>query len=350
MEAGIIGLPLAGKTTIFNSLTGLTAATVSYSGGKKQVNLSEVAVPDERVEKLTELFHPKRKIHASVLVKDIPVQFDEQKGILPASLGEIRNADAVTVVVRAFSDKAVPHPLNTVDPARDLQKILDSLIFSDYEVVEKRMERLTREGKKGDREYHTLQKIYEKLSEGKFLGSGFLNPDEIKMLSGFRFLTVKPMIIIANTGEGGTDLSRLEEKTSSLGLNLFSISGKSEMDISQLEPVDQKEFLADMGLKEPAVNRFIKYLYKTLNHISFFTAGEDEVRAWSVERGSSIQKAAGKIHSDMEKGFIRAEVIEWKELLKMGGFSQAKKEGAVRLEGKAYTVQDGDVVVIRFNV
>jgi len=350
MEAGIIGLPLAGKTTIFNSLTGLTAATASYSGGKKQVNLSEVKVPDERVEKLTELFHPKRKIHASVLVKDIPVQFDEQKGILPASLGEIRNADAVTVVVRAFTDKAVPHPLNTVDPARDLQKILDSLIFSDYEVVEKRLERLTREGKKGDREYHTLQKIYEKLSEGEFIGNDFLNADEIKMLSGFRFLTVKPMIIIANTGEGESDLSKLEEKTSSLSLNLFSISGKSEMDISQLEPDDQREFLADMGLEEPAVNRFIKYLYKTLNLISFFTAGEDEVRAWSVSRGSSIQKAAGKIHSDMEKGFIRAEVIDWEELLKLEGFAKAKKEGAVRLEGKTYTVKDGDVVVIRFNV
>ena len=350
MEAGIIGLPLAGKTTIFNSLTGLTAATASYSGGRKQVNLSEVAVPDERVEKLTELFHPKRKIHASVLVKDIAVQFDEQKGILPASLGEIRNADAVTIVVRAFIDKAVPHPLSTVDPIRDLQKILDSLIFSDYEVVEKRLERLTREGKKGDREYHILQKTYEKLSEGEFIGKNFLNTDELKMLSGFRFLTVKPIIIIANTGEDKQDLSKLEEKASSLDLNLFSISGKSEMDISQLEPDDQREFLADMGLEEPAVNRFIKYLYKTLNLISFFTAGEDEVRAWSVSRGSSIQKAAGKIHSDMEKGFIRAEVIDWEKLLKMDGFTKAKKEGAVRLEGKTYTVKDGDVVVIRFNV
>lgn len=350
MEAGIIGLPLAGKTTIFNSLTGLSAATASYSGGKKQVNLSEVAVPDERVEKLTELFNPKKKIHASVLVKDIPVQFDEQKGILPASLGEIRNADAVTIVVRAFADKGVPHPFNTIDPARDLQKILDSLIFSDYEVTEKRLERLAREGKKGDREYHTLQKIYNKLSEGEVIGTNYLSSDESKMLSGFRFLTAKPMIIIANTGEDNPDLTKLEEKTSSLNFNLFSISGKSEMDISQLEPDDQREFLKDMGLEEPAVNRFIKYLYKTLNLISFFTAGEDEVRAWSVTRGSSIQKAAGKIHSDMEKGFIRAEVIEWEKLLEMGGFSKAKKEGAVRLEGKTYTVKDGDVVVIRFNV
>jgi len=350
METGIIGLPLSGKTTIFNSLTGLAAATASYSGGKKQVNLSEVAVPDERIEKLNDLFHPKKKVHASVLVKDIPVQFDTQKGILPSSLGEIRNADAITIVIRAFEDRAVPHPFNTVDPSKDLQKIIDSLIFSDYEIVEKRMDRIAREGKMADREYLTLKKIYTGLSEGEFLGTDFLTPDELNVLSGFRFLTVKPIIIIANTGENKADISGLKTKAESIGLSLFTISGQSEMDIAQLSSDDQQEFLTDLGLSEPAVNRFIRHLYKTLNLISFFTAGEDEVRAWSVSRGSSIQKAAGKIHSDMEKGFIRAEVIQWEELLKAGGFSQAKKEGAIRLEGKTYTVRDGDVVVIRFNV
>ncbi len=350
METGIIGLPLSGKTTIFNALTGLSASTTSYTGGKKQLNLSEIEVPDTRVDKLAELFKPKKKTYATILVKDIPVAFDNQRGILPASLGEIRNSDAIAIVVRAFKDRSIPHPLESVDPTRDLDKILESLIFSDYEVVDKRLVRLKKEGKKREREFTILEKIFEKLDSGELIGENFLNNDELKLLSGFRFLTLKPMVVIANTGDENVNIEQLKQKTESLGLSFFDIKGKIEMEIAQLPIEDQRDFLEEMGIDEPTVNRFVRKIYQSLNLISFLTAGEDEVRAWSIPRGSTAPKAAGKIHSDLEKGFIRAEVIRWDELLKYGGFAEAKKEGKVAIEGKDYIVKDGDVILVRFNV
>ncbi len=350
MEAGIIGLPLSGKTTIFNALTGLNASTASYTGGKKQLNLSEIEIPDARVDKLAEIFKPKKKTYATILVKDIPVAFEPQRGILPSSLGEIRNSDAIAIVIRAFIDKSIPHPMESVVPERDLDKIIESLIFSDYEVVDKRLERLRKEGKKKEREFIVLQKIYEKLDSGELIGEDFLNTDEQKLLSGFRFLTLKPIVVIANTGENNANTDTLKKKADELGLNFFDIRGKIEMEIAQLPKEEQQDFLDEMGIEEPTVNRFVRRLYESLNLISFLTAGEDEVRAWSVKKGSTAPKAAGRIHSDLEKGFIRAEVIRWDELLKYGGFSEAKKEGKVAIEGKDYIVQDGDVILVRFNV
>ncbi len=350
METGLIGLPISGKTTIFNALTGKNAATSAFSGGKKEMNIAEINVPDVRVAELSKIFKPKKSVYATVVFKDLQIEFNEQGGITPSSIADIRNLTAVAVTVRAFINEAVAHPFEKIDPAADLKKILDSMIFSDYEMIEKRMQRLDKEGKKSTREYQLLEKLAEKLMSGSLIGENFLSEDDLKLFAGFSFITNKPIVVIANLGEKSTDLSEVEKIINSHQLTLFSIRGDLEMEISQLPKEDQKDFLADLGLSEPAMDRFLQYIYKTLNLISFLTVGEDEVRAWSVKRDSYAQKAAGKIHSDLERGFIRAEVVAYDDLIHTGSLSEAKKTGKLRLEGKEYPVKDGDVMNILFNV
>ncbi len=350
METGIIGLPLSGKTTIFNTLTGQDAQVSGYTGGKKRVNLAEVEVPDPRLEALNKIFKPKKSRAAVVLIKDLQVDFTPQGGLAGSVLGELRHCEAIIIILRAFLDESVPHTLEEINPLQDLHTILDSLVFSDYEVAEKRLERLVKEGKKKSREYLVLHKLSEKFASGGYTGPGFLNPDEEKLVSGFAFLTLKPLIVVANSGENPVEIEPLEKEVESLQLALFTISGQLEMEIAKLSDEDQKDFLAELGLEESAKNRFLRQLYSTLNLISYLTASEKEVRAWSLNRGESALKAAGKIHSDLEKGFIRAEVIYWEELIAAGGYAQAKKAGKLRLEGKDYIVKDGDVLIILFNV
>lgn len=348
METGIIGLPMAGKTTFFNALSGTGGGSMAKSG--RGVNLADVQVPDQRVEHLTDLFRPKKKALATVLFKDIQVDFTLQGGIGAATLAELRSCDAVTLIVRAFEDDAVVHPLHTVDPLRDFHRLLDALLLSDFAVAEKRIERLAREGKRGDREYQRLEKILERLEQGRLLGREFLSQEDQRLFAGFAFLTAKPIIVVANTGESSTDTRALEEAVMHKKLFLFHIQGRAEMEIAQLEPEEQVEFLEHLGIDEPVKNRFLRTIYTQLNLISFLTAGEDEVRAWSVVRDTPAMHAAGKIHSDLEKGFIRAEVVEWDKLLHAGGFKEAKRSGLMRLEGKEYPVKDGDVLTIRFNL
>ncbi|MBN1410496.1 MAG: redox-regulated ATPase YchF [Spirochaetales bacterium] len=350
METGLIGLSLSGKTTIFNTLTGHSASTAPHSGGKKEANIAEIQVPDERVDRLSEIFNPKKKVYATCIFKDLNLDFTPEGGISAASIAEIRNLTAVAIVIRAYEDEGVPHPLESIDPVRDLKKILDSLVFSDYEVTEKRMERLEKEGKKGSREFSYLQKISEHLSAGKLLGTGFLTEDEMKLFSGFAFITAKPMIVVANSGEAAKGVAELEAAAGEFDLTFFSLQGALEMEIAQLPGEDQADFLKDAGLSEPAITRFLRMIYDSLNLISFLTVGEDEVRAWSIRKQTVAQKAAGKIHTDLEKGFIRAEVIHYDEFMTMGNMSEAKKQGKLRLEGKEYIVQDGDIMNIRFNV
>ncbi len=344
METCFVGLPFCGKTTIFNALSGQQA------GGYQQVHLGEVAVPDPRVEQLAALFDKKKMIHATVLLKDLHLEFGEQGGISSGTLGELRTSDAVAIVLRAFVDEAVIHPLGKVDPLRDLRRLLDSMILSDYEIVEKRQERLEKEGKKGDREYLSLEKISARLEEGRCIGSDLIHEEDGVLLAGFQFLTAKPMIVVINMGEASVDIAGVQRQSQELGIDVFPIQGLQEMEISRLSPEDQKEFLADLGLQDPAKNRFLNALYSRLELISFLTVGDQEVRAWSIQKGTSALKAAGKIHTDMERGFIRAEVIPCDRLLADGGFAEARKHGRLRLEGKEYQVQDGDVVMIRFNL
>ncbi len=344
METCLIGLPFCGKTTIFNALSGQQA------GGYQQVHLAEVAVPDPRVEQLAALFDKKKTIHAAVLLKDLHLEFSEQGGIASGTLGELRTSDAVTIVLRAFVDEAVVHSLGALDPLRDLRKLLDSMILSDYEIVEKRLERLEKEGKKGEQEYQSLEKISARLEEGRCIGADLIHEEDRTLLAGFQFLTAKPMIVVINMGETSVDISEVKLQSQELGIDVFPIQGLQEMEISQLSPEDQKEFLADLGLQDPAKNRFLNALYSRLDLISFLTVGDHEARAWSIPKGATALKAAGKIHTDMERGFIRAEVISCEELLADGGFAEARKHGRLRLEGKEYQVQDGDVVMIRFNL
>jgi GTP-binding protein YchF len=316
----------------------------------KSSSLADVQVPDERVERLYDLFRPKKKSLATVRFKDLQLEFAEDGNIAPARIAELRSADAITLVIRAFEDDAVAHPRGTVDPLRDFNQLVDSLVFSDYEIAEKRAERLIKEGKKGEREYLRLLKLREHLEQGRLLGQDCFTSEDRTLFSDFVFLSAKPLIVVANTGEKSADTRALEQAAAAKGLTLFHIQGLTEMEIAQLDPAEQLEFLEHLGIDEPVKNRFLRTIYAELNLVSFLTAGEDEVRAWSIPRGTPAMRAAGKIHSDLERGFIRAEVVEWSQLLEAGGFKEAKRAGVVRLESKEYPVKDGDVLSIRFNV
>lgn len=350
METGLIGLPLSGKTTIFNAVTGRHAATSLYAGGRKDMNIAEINVPDVRVDELSRLFAPKRTVHAKMVFKDMQIAFDERGGITPTSIAEIRNLTALAVVLRAFESDSVAHPDGRVDPAADLKKLLDSFIFTDYEVVQKRLERLEKEAKKGSREYQVLERLSVRLMEERPIGEDFLEESDINLLSGLNFITDKPLMVVANTGDAAIDCKPVEAVAGKLNMELFTLPGLIEMEIAQLEPADQKDFLAELGLTEPALNRFLQHIYRSLNLISFLTVGPDEVRAWSIRKGWNAQKAAGRIHSDLEKGFIRAEVVSCADLLALRGLAEARKVGKLRQEGKDYIVQDGDVMNVLFNV
>jgi GTP-binding protein YchF len=343
METGLIGLPSSGKTTIFGALSG------GETGGRR-AHIAEVAVPDERVGRLGELFPTAKRTSATVTIKDLAVETGEKGGLAPATLAEMRNLDAVALVLRAFLDAAVPHPLDSVDPVRDLRRLLDSLAFADYAVAETRLERLVKEGKKASREYQLLEQLSARLAEGGLIGRAALASGESRLLSGFSFLTAKPLLLIVNEGEKTAEVDPVIRQAEELGLDLFVIHGRQEMEIAQLPPEEQRAFLADLGLEAPTRDRFLRQLYHSLNLISFLTAGEKEVRAWSLPRGATALKAAGRVHTDLEKGFIRAETIAFEQLMREGGFAQARKSGTLRLEGKEYVVQDGDVLTIRFNL
>jgi len=350
METVIVGLTGSGKTTIFNALTGQAAPTGDSAGGKRQPSVSEVKVPDERLDKLAALYSPKKLTHAAVLFKDPAFERDAEGGIAPASLAEARKADAIVIVVRAFASDAVPPAFPGSTPLKELRKVMDSLVFGDYEIAEKRVARLEKEAKRDGREFHVLQQIVSRLGSGKPLGSGFFSTEDQKLFAGFGFLTSKPIFVIVNLGESSLAHEDLLVEAPGMGVGAFPIRGDMEMEIAQLAAGDQKDFLQDMGLSEPAKNRFLRHLYATLHLVSFFTVGDDECKAWSIRDGATAVAAAGEIHSDLAKGFIRAEVADWKEVLDSGDFAKAKKAGKVRLEGMEYVVKDGDVLLIRFNV
>jgi GTP-binding protein YchF len=350
METVIIGLARSGRTTIFNALTGQSVLTGDAGGGKKQAYLSEVKVPDDRLDKLAALYSPKKLTHAAVLFKDLPLEYDQEGGIAAASLADVRRAGAVAIVVRAFATEAVAHPLKDPSPLRSFRKVMDSLVFGDYEIAEKRVARLDKEAKRDTREYHLLQQVVTRLGAGKPLGAGFFAAEDEKLFAGFGFLTAKPLFVVINTGENTIPHEDLVAEAAAQGVATFSLRGDMEMEIAQLAPEDQKDFLRDLGLEEPAKNRFLRHVYGTLHLVSFFTIGEDECKAWSIREGTTAVEAAGEIHSDLAKGFIRAEVAAWQDVLEAGDFAGAKKANKLRLEGKEYVVKDGDALLIRFNV
>ena len=324
METAIIGLARAGRTTIFNALTGQDNPTGDAAAGRKQAHLAEVKVPDDRLDRLAALYSPRKLTHASMRFRDLALEHAENGAIAAAGLADVRNADAIAIVIRAFRDDAIPHPLKDATPLRDLRLVVDSLVFADYEVAEKRLARLDKEAKRDTREYHVLKQAVDLLGAGKPLGRGFFAPEDEKLFAGFAFLTSRPLFAVVNTGETTIPHDDLLAEAGSLGIDAFPIRGDMEAEISRLAPADQKEFLRDLGIEEPARDRFLRHVYATLHLVSFFTVGEDECKAWSITEGTTAVGAAGEIHSDLAKGFIRAEVVPWKEILD-GAATRARK-------------------------
>jgi GTP-binding protein YchF len=357
MRLGIIGLPQSGKTTVFNALTRGHAPTGSMlGGGRFEVHTAVVTVPDPRVDKLSGMFKPRKTIYAQVTYADIagiesnPGAKGELKGPL---LGELRQMDGLLNVVRAFADEAVPHPLNSVDPARDVTAMDSELLINDLITVERKLERLEDELRKGgvkdkalaQKEVELFNKINAHLQEDKPLREMEFTPEEERALSGMGLLTQKPTLVLWNLGEGQKEPAPAE---SGRGYAVAGIQGKLEMEIAQMSPEEATAFLKEFGITEPGLNRVIRLSYDLLGLQSFFTVGEDEVRAWTVRRGALAPEAAGVVHTDLQKGFIRAEVVHYDDLTALGGLVEAKAKGKLRLEGKEYPVKDGDVLNIRF--
>lgn len=351
MKIGLVGFPGSGKTTVFNALTGLSAETGFGARGGK-TNLGVVKVPDERVDALAKLFGPKKKTYAEVTFSDVAAGAaggGSTRGLDRAVLGAMREVDALCQVVRAFNDPGRP---DGPAPLRELADLEAEMILADLELVEKRLERLKKEKGK-PREEAALAQIKARLDAEKPLRGLDLPEEDWALFSGFRFLTQKPLLCVLNVDEDRVTTPPTDEivaYTRERGLGLVVLSAKVEQDIAQMSPDEQKEFVAALGLAEPARDRFVKAAFRLLDLVSFLTAGADECRAWPVKRGTTAQKAAGKVHSDIERGFIRAEVIRIEDLLALGSEARCREAGKLRLEGKEYVVQDGDVMHFRFNV
>ncbi len=355
MKLGIIGFSQSGKTTIFNALTrGDTPTTAS--AGRIEIHTAVVDVPDGRVDRLSAMFNPRKTIYAKVTYADIAGlegASAAKGGISGTLLNQLTQMDGLIHVVRCFPDENVPHPSGNVDSARDMAAMETELILNDTIAVERKLERLAEERRKGgtdkvlnERQTILFERLHAILSEEKPLRGIELTAEEEKTLSGFGLLSRKPLLILLNLGEGQT----LPELEPCHECPLVSIQGKLEMEIAQLAPEDAAVFMAEYGIEELSLSRMIRLSYDLLNLQSFFTVGEDEVRAWTVHRGATAYEAAGEIHTDLQKGFIRAEVIPFQELIELGGLTEAKAKGKLRLEGKEYLVKDGEIVHIRFNV
>lgn len=356
MKLGIIGLPQSGKTTLFNALTRGNQPT-GMASGKLEVHTAVVDVPDPRVDRLAAMFKPKKTIYAKVTYADIAgLEGSAAKtGISGALLNQLTQMDGFIQVVRCFEDENVPHPAGSVDPLRDLASMESELILNDLISVERKLERLNDERKKGggrdkatiDREIALFERFHEALVAEKPLRDVDIDAEEEKMLSSFGFLSRKPMLVVLNVSEGqqppAIDYPHRHSKVVALQCRL-------EMEIAQLPPEEAAAFLQEYGIDEPSLNKMIRLSYDLLGLQSFFTVGPDECRAWTVRKGATVPEAAGVIHSDLQKGFIRAEVMTYDDLIALGGVNEVKSHGKLRLEGKEYIVQDGDILNIRFNI
>ena len=331
--------------------------------GKGDVNIGISKVPDDRIDALTAMYNPRKRVPATVEFTDIiaPARSGAQALV---DVAGYKNADALVHVVHAFRDQSVPHPSGSIDPARDAQAMEDELILADLGVAERRLERLEKDLKKGrsaelEKERDLVHRCQRALEEGKPLRALELTGEDLKRLRGFQFLSAKPLLLVINLDEGDVSEvgSSVEKAAENSGLTAFlahastravALCAKIELEISQLEGDDAKAFLSDLGLSESGLNRVIRTSYDLLGYMSFFTVGEDECRAWSIARGTSAQLAAGEIHTDIQRGFIRAEVVAYDALIARGSMAACRDHGEVRLEGKEYIVQDGDIINFRF--
>lgn len=349
MKLGIIGLPQSGKTTIFNALTRGNAPTTA-SAGRFEVHTAVVDVPDPRVDKLSEMFTPKKTIYAKVTYTDIAgLEAGAAKsGISGQLLNQLAQMDGFILVVRCFESDLVMHPGGSVDPKRDVESMLSELLLNDLIAVERKLERLADEKRKGgtdkiinERQTVLFNRLLEALNDNIPLRKLEYSQEEQKELSSYGLLTRKPVLVVFNLGEG-QPAPQMELDAPSVAL-----MGKLEMEIAQLSPEDAGMFMQEYGIQELSLNKMIRLSYDLLQVQSFFTVGEDEVRAWETKIGATAQEAAGEIHTDLQKGFVRAEVAAYDDLISLGSMNEAKAKGRLRLEGRDYVVKDGDIVHIR---
>lgn len=352
MKVGIIGFARSGKTTLFNALTGAQAEVGAF--GSREANVAVLKVPDARVDRLADLYKPKKTTYAEFQFVDIAPNegAGEDKALNAAALTLLKNVDALVHVVRAFENDGVMHPHGSVDPVRDARDLEDELRIADLIIIEKRLERLDKEGKK-DKEHELLVRAREYIESEQSLRTLPLDAAEAKTLRGFEFLSQKPIMLVGNYGEehiGEDDPSGLAAFAQETSLTLIGLCGAMEMEVAQLPPEERASFREELGLGEESRVRFIQSAYDMLGLMSFLTAGEPEVRAWTIAKNTRAVDAAGVIHSDIQRGFIRAEIVAYDDLMAAGSMPKAKEAGKVRLEGKDYLVQDGDVTLFRFNV
>ena len=358
LRAALIGFPSSGKTTLFQLMTSARDAP----RGKGDVAIGISKVPDARLDVLTGMYNPKKRVPATVEFTDLiaPPRAGAQ-GLV--DVAAYKNADALVHVVRAFRDPAVAHPSGSVNPGRDAQAMEDELILADLGIAERRLERIEKDLKKGksaelEKERDLVSRCRTALEEGTPLRALGLTGDDHKRLSGFQFLSAKPLLLVINLDERdipdvGADVHKAAAATGLTGFlahaatKAVAVCAKIELEIAQLEPADASVFLAELGLTESGLDRVIRTTYDLLGYMSFFTVGEDECRAWSIHRGTAAQLAAGEIHSDIQRGFIRAEVVSYDALTTRGSMQACKEHGEVRLEGKEYVVQDGDIINFR---
>ena len=359
LRAALIGFTATGKTTLFHLMT--ATRDTARGHGRTDVTIGVSKVPDERLDRLTAMYNPRKRVPATIEFADIAATGGAQALV---DLAAYRNADALVHVVRAFRDESVPPPRGSIDPARDAQAMDEELILADLGVAERRLERIERDLKKGrsvdlERERDVMVRCRAALEDGTPLRALGLTGEDAKRLRGFQFLSAKPLLIVINLDEAdlrevGGDAARAAAAT---GLSSFlsrastaaaPVCARIELEIAELEPTDATAFLADLGLNESGLDRVVRASYDLLGYISFFTVGEDECRAWSIPRGTSAQDAAGEIHSDISRGFIRAEVVAYDALVARGSMAACREHGEVRLEGKDYGVRDGDIINFRF--
>jgi GTP-binding protein YchF len=359
LRAGLIGFPSSGKTALFQLLT--SAREAPRAAGKQDANVGVSRVPDERLDRLTGLFNPKKHTPATVEFADMGGASGAKTGASALlDVAPFRNADALLHVVRMFRDPSVPHAAGSIDPARDVRAMEDEVILADLGVVERRLERLERDLKKAPgnaelkKEQDILQHCRTLLEGGKPLRDMALPPEDARRLRGFQFLSAKPLLIVLNLDEAdlpqadrAVELAGLQEFVNGPNTRAVPICAKIELEIAQLDPTDAAAFLSDLGLRESGLDRVIRASYDLLGYISFFTVGDDENRAWSIPRGTNAQNAAGEIHTDIQRGFIRAEVVRYEHLLSRGTLAACRDHAELRLEGKEYIVLDGDVINFR---